>query len=100
MLVTRRKIASEESDCTASYTVTVNPGTTVKDFIRTILKEYPNEWGYIGIDSGRPECRYVFGDPKCEYSHGKIISDIGTDGTIKSVSATGGWSRMDYLLTL
>lgn len=86
-------------DCTASYDVTLDMSYTVREFIDMILCEYSGEWGYIGIKAAGA----VFGSPRCEYKQGNLISEMDEsvlDKEIESVTSSGGWSRMDYYLTL
>lgn len=88
------------SDCTSTYHIVLDKSYCVGEFIEILLKEFPNEWGYIGL-----YCKgEVFGYPKCEYNHGVIIDGSFTEDIlmfeIESVRASGGWSRMDYLINL
>lgn len=87
-------------DCTSSYHLELDKKYSVGEFIETVLKEMPDEWGYIGIYfKGN-----VFGYPQCEYNHGVILdSSFSKDQLtfeIENVHASGGWSRMDYLINL
>ena len=92
-------------DCTAPYDVVLLwENATVGEFIDAVLRAKMDnrcsEWGYIGID----KTGSIFGDPLCEYSHGKIVSD-GIPAEIKAkhinwVTAHGGWTRMDYRIYL
>lgn len=82
-------------DCTALYSVEMDKPYTVKEFIKQVLKR--KEWGYIEIEN-----RY--GDPKCEYKGKTIITEnlpeeILSQPVVK-VRASGGWSRMDYIIEL
>ena len=85
-------------DETTPYMVSLNKECSVSEFIDSVLKR--NEWGYIGIRSHR----HIFGFPNCEYRRGKIVSTNFTEESLSrkvaTVSASGGWSRMDYILTL
>lgn len=96
-----RYVGPTGSDCTAPYDVILNGEYTVAEFIKDALLR-PREWGYIGIRNNR--VRYaIFGDPNCAYSDGKLLSNLPDEYlTRKVISATasGGWSRMDFLLTL
>lgn len=86
-------------DCTAPFSVTGYKANTVGELILEIFKKNPREWGYIGIKDGKS----TFGNPKCEYNCGKLLNNLPNDiiqKEIKSVSASGGWSRMDYLITI
>jgi len=90
----------ESRDCTAPYDVILDRSYTVKEFIHTVLTQRSDEWGYIGIKN--PDEPF-FGDPKIRYRWG--IEEYAPlrslfDKRIISVTASGGWSRMDYQLVL
>lgn len=87
-----KKKSGTYGDCTNSYSIHLDKEYTVDEFINTILKKRPNEWGYIKIPS---IC-------KISYSNGNL-----TDGefpyeilskNIKNVDSHGGWSNMDYTI--
>lgn len=85
------------SDCTAPYNVLLEDTYNVGDFINDILHQ--REWGYIGIYDGKS----VFGHPYCEYKGDKLLSNMPEEylnRKIKYAKASGGWSRMDYLIWL
>lgn len=91
---------SERGDCTASYKVILRGNGTVNDFVDAVINSHPGDWGYIGIK----EKGHIFGNPNMRYSRGKTISrealEKVKDYPIKSVTADGGWSRMDYLIEI
>ena len=78
--------------------VSLNKECSVGEFIDSVLKR--NEWGYIGIKNHR----HIFGSPNCKYRRDKIVNTEFTEEylyrKVATVSASGGWSRMDYILTL
>lgn len=82
-------------DCTAGYRVDLDKEYTVSEFINEVLREKTNEWGSFEIK------RFML---KAEYRHGEIIeSDFDENilsAKILSVAATGGWSRMDYIIII
>lgn len=88
------KIYASHNDCTDSYYVDLDRPYTVGEFIDTIFKKRPNEWGNIKI-------RCV---STCSYKQGKVTSNEFTQGilsaSIKNVEAHGGWSRMDYTISI
>ena len=93
-----RQLRPEGGDCTAPYEVDLGGEYTVGDFIRDVLID-DREWGYIGIYNGKD----IFGNPNCEYSHGELKTTLPDDFLgmkIVNATASGGWSRMDYLLTV
>ena len=89
-------------DCTAHYNVELLKSFTVGEFIQYVINERPGEWGYIGIhNDGDPW--FSEGEPSCKYKRGKLLSEMPSeilDKKIKSISADGGWSSMNYKLTL
>ncbi len=98
MEIKLRSAGKMRGDCTAPYVVEMSEKCTVKEFVEYVLEECQKEWGYIGIFSKG----HFFGNPKIEYSHGKLT----TENTLKEVEnkvvrravANGGWSNMDYIL--
>lgn len=88
----------ESRDCTCGYKIELDKEYTVRTFVDTVLKERNKEWGYIGIYNQES----FFGGHNCEYRYGKIITDPLDDSvldkTIVEVTASGGWSRMDYVI--
>lgn len=94
-----KQTGEERGDCTAPYAVILDKPYTVQDFVNTVL-ERTEDWGYIGIDDHK---NWSNGTPNCEYRWGNLKTRMPEeimDKPIKSVKADGGWSRMDYLLTL
>lgn len=89
-------------DCICRYGIILDREYTVKDFIDTVLSERAGEWGYIGIYDQSDFVGRHFGNPNAEYRYEKLVSDNFPEDIlnkeIKSVSASGGWSRMDYIL--
>lgn len=87
-----RLISEIHGDCTGEYEVKLDKQYTVREFIETILKEKPKEWGNIGIKSNW-----------FEYKYGKVTENLPVeylDKIVKEVKVSGGWSRMDYLITI
>lgn len=88
------------SDCTSGYKIILDKEYTVKSFIETVLKERPKEWGYISISTKGS----LFGNPSCEYRYGEIISkpldNIFLNKKVVDVTASGGWSSMNYIMKL
>ena len=87
------------SDCTCAYDLILQKNEcTLREFIEYIKNYRSNEWGGIGINT-KDNTRIA----SLSYSHGKcdtaMISDI-MDKKIKSRGyASGGWTRMDYIIT-
>lgn len=82
-------------DCTAPYNVELDKEYTVNEFVQAVLTK--QEWGYIGI-----YCQgKIFGEPKCEYKHGKLmytLPDNVMNRRVVKAKADGGWTCMNYLL--
>lgn len=94
-----KQTGSERGDCTAPYDVILDKPYTVKEFISAVLTERSDEWGSIGIDNGHT----IFGSPRMDYKKGvgeyEPLKNF-FDKPVKSATASGGWTRMDYLLTV
>lgn len=87
-------VAGPFGDETSRYDITF-PNMTVADFILTVLKENPDEWGTIRLN----------GEIICEYKKGKITSLNAKMNVLKTIItpnkdawAHGGWSLMNYHL--
>lgn len=90
--------AGPYSDETSSYSVALDKEYTVGEFIDAVLLN-KSEWGYIGIYDSKT----IFGDPYCEYRCGELLTKLPSEYLklkIKSATASGGWSRMDYLFVI
>ena len=82
-------------DCTCPYSVRGYNARTLREFINEVITETPKEWGYIDINPMERRVEYRWGDIlKNEFD------DATLDREIDTVSADGGWSRMDYVVTL
>lgn len=85
---------SESRDCTAPYKVTLDKSYTVRTFIDAIINERKNEWGYIIVNYGNK--RFSSG-----YRYGKLENEMDEsvlDKPVISANASGGWTRMDYVI--
>lgn len=89
-------LAGPFGDCCSSYAVKFPTDMTVQEFIETVVAENPGEWGRIGFGWNHPKL--------AEYNHGSIIytSEYAKYKSKKiiKVDAHGGWSLMDYNITL
>ena len=74
-------------DCTAPYDVTLDHDYTFDELVNEILLR--NEWGYINFGGYRFEYRYN----KCDNIPENLLTI-----PVKKVTASGGWSRMDYYI--
>ena len=101
-MIKLKSTGKEYGDATQDYNVELKKECTVEEFISCVLKEYPQDWGYIGIYNSKNFS--VFGDPKLSYERGNLITDSMPEDIlskkIKLVKANGGWSRMDYIIFL
>ena len=88
------------SDQTFDYKAIINKPMTVGEFIKEWMTASTHEWGYFGIYDGKT----IFGNPQCEYSDGKIITDPIPDeylnAEIDEVTGNGGWTRNDFLFKI
>ena len=88
------RVAGPFGDETSKYNI-VFPNMTIADFILTVLKENPDEWGTIRLN----------GEIICEYKKGKITSLNTKMNILKTIITPnkdtcdhGGWSLMNYNL--
>lgn len=84
-------------DCTCGYDVKLDREYTVAGFVNTVLKKYANEWGIFEVKRGSKAVGSF------EYSYGNLTGEpnrVYGAHKIKEVYASGGWSRMDYVLYL
>jgi len=76
------------SDETAGYDVILDKEYTVKELLDTVVS-IKSEWGYFVVKNGSG----------CEYKWGELLSNLkekDLNKKVVKVSASGGWSRMDY----
>lgn len=68
---------------------------TVREFIEEVLKTHPGEWGYFELKNL---------GVRTDYKHGRLLkqhfADVLLGSKIVKAYASGGWSRMDYKLTI
>lgn len=89
----------EGGDCTSSYDVILDKDYTVLDFIFEIVRNRKDEWSYFHIQTGKN----TLDGPEIEYRYGETLSGIPEKicfKKIKRVWSNGGWSAMDYFITL
>ena len=120
--LSRHALAPEGSDCSAPYEVRTEKSITVREFLDAVIKQFPNEWGSITIETidGLNICKLMDRYPDLyddevitnfgtAYSNGSMnyttqhqkltpIDDTLLDKTIVKIGAVGGWSNMDYYL--
>lgn len=84
-------------DATSRYDVILDKQYTVKEFISAILEQNKDEWGEFVIGEWPSKI-------KCEFSKGRIKTNFSDekylDMNIKSVTAQGGWTFMNYYITI
>lgn len=82
---------------TAGFNVKFKKPYTVGDFINDILTTRTTEWGYVDMVN-------IDGHPICGYRYGELFTEPFSDDIlskkIKKIIADGGWSRMDYAITI
>lgn len=89
-------------DCTAGYHVNLDKEYTLQEFIDTVITNNKGEWG--GIKIARRDCAW-YNYPTIGYRYGEITNEPNIPKKVygykvKSVSACGGWTNMDYIVTL
>lgn len=90
-------------DATCDYELIIEKPCTLRQFVKDVVSN-KKEWGEIGITSEDPF--KVFGDPYIKYKHGELLSTFPDELLDKQIDieaehrASGGWSRMDYLVRL
>lgn len=90
------KISGDE---TRPYIVKDYNAKTVGEFVKEVLLKCPNEWGTITAKSNLRHLRWC--NNECEYKYGELLSEMDSVylvSEIVSVTASGGWSRMDYYI--
>lgn len=88
----------EAGDCTAPYRVDIGEECrTITELLKAILTERSDEWGYIYL---MEVCESWLDVPRIEYKEGEVLSTpqdtSWKNRRIECVTASGGWSRMDY----
>lgn len=99
-MITFDQVTPTAGDCTAYYRVQLSVPYTVKDFVDEILTKHTGDWGCISIVDPGLGSPY----PYCRYSHGKLetgpLPECFMTEKIKSVNSHGGWTLMNYFITL
>lgn len=91
------------TDATCDYELLITKPCTLRQFVEEVISN-KKEWGYIGIQPKNKET--IFGDPCIEYENGLLLSTFPDELLDKQIDikakheASGGWSRMDYLVRL
>lgn len=88
-------------DCCSSYDVELDHEYTVKEFVKEVLTQKPQEWGRVTLVSDF-KYKYQHEEDTCQYKYGNIAERFSKEGTkertILEVKAHGGWTAMDYFL--
>lgn len=114
MNVEFKHVGGPFGDCTSNYEVVVPKNTTVREFIKYIVREYSveqQEWGHFrlngleGFPYGITLVNYARGmlfyeEPWTNKEKCELILKQHADRIIKKVNANGGWSCMCYDLYL
>ena len=90
-------IGGPYGDATSKYDVVLDKKYTVKEFISAILEQNNDEWGEFVIWEWPSKI-------KCEFSKCRIktnfLDEKYLDMNIKSVTAQGGWTFMNYYIII
>ena len=95
------KTGPVSGDETAPYSVSDYRAKTIVEFVNEVLEQNPKEWGYIEVKDESVGDGFHW-NASIEYRYGQLLNevpDIWQYREIGSVTAEGGWSRMDYLIT-
>lgn len=87
-----KRVTPIGGDETTGYDVILDKDYTVKELLDEVVSN-KGEWGYFSVKGGS----------RCEYRWGKLLSnlkDVDLDKKISKVSSSGGWSRMDYYISI
>lgn len=89
-------------DCTTPYKVILNAPCQLRHFINHILEKRSGEWGSIYICN--PD-KTITELPRLEYRYGRLkeihsLDLINLNAWINNVNARGGYTCMDYYVTL
>lgn len=89
-------------DCMAGYRVFLDKEYTLQEFVDAILTNKKDEWGEIRI--AKTNCPWHL-YPRFDYRYGNITSKPNIPEEVfgykvKSATARGGWTAMDYIVTL
>ena len=101
-MITFKSVSKMYPDGMTDYVIELDKKYTVKTFIEEIIKRDQKEWGYIGIFD-KKQSWFERGNPFIEYDRNGLksqFSDEILNMEIKSITANGGWSRMDYKIKL
>lgn len=91
-------------DETSRYELTfLKPDVTLEELMNYLLTEMSGEWGYIYLQ--KPDCPWYTGTYKFEYKWGSVVKDdIPSEYRSmilpNKIKASGGWSRMDYIIPI
>jgi len=86
-------------DCTCGYIVDLHNDYTVNEFIQEVLTEHKKEWGCFRINEGVHRNRGIRWYRYGRLESGMIPEEL-LDMKIEKVTARGGWSAMDYTITI
>ena len=86
-------------DSCCSYDVRIEGKCTVREFVESVLKEKPGEWGTFEIVK---DIKYISRVDDCEYKKGEITRNFrraeNAEKEIEEIKANGGWSMMNYFI--
>lgn len=88
---TKKSVGSIGGDCTSRYALSLKKKATVREFIDAIISD-KQEWGHISVSDG-PGIWFKNGEYQMSSNMEKMLNK-----KVKKASASGGWSRMDYVL--
>lgn len=95
------QISPVSGDCTCNYRLRFNKVCTIKDFVTDIFNSRGNEWGSIEVRPNIAVEGIINNVVSTQYEHGTFRNSSFTDVydfIITEATASGGWTRMDYVL--
>lgn len=88
-------------DATCHYKATIYEPFTLQELIDEVLNN-KNEWGYFTLVEDTTT--WLQTKSRMEYRYGEIINDNipieDKTKTVEVMEAHGGWTRMDYIVSL
>ena len=89
------------SDETAPFDVLDIEGMTVGEFVEQVLEGRSSDWGNFTIIKENGYSYPFIGNHHYEYKEGGLkepIEEVVKQKEVLEVKASGGWSRMDYMI--
>lgn len=90
----------DNGDATSDYKVSFTESFTVEQFLHEYLST-KDEWGYVSINKpfyfSRDNVLLEYNRGNALYPNTTLLEQV-RHKTVTKIEASGGWSRMDYIL--